>query len=175
AGIPLTTSLKSSFVWAAVAILVAFVYQESPAGLRLRASRENEAVAETSGVRIHWERWLAFVISALLGGMGGAVYSHFLGAFSPDTFSFSLTFLMIAMLVIGGIKSLSGAVVGTIAVSTLSEGLRHVEAGFTVAGLHVQGPAYTREVGLAISLLLILIYRPRGITQGRELGLPSEM
>jgi branched-chain amino acid transport system permease protein len=79
---------------------------------------------------------------------------------------------MVAMLVVGGAESLSGAVVGVIVVTALQQTFRQIEDGFTVGGMHVPSRPGLSDFGLAIGLLAILILRPRGITGGRELGRP---
>jgi branched-chain amino acid transport system permease protein len=75
------------------------------------------------------------------------------------------------MLVVGGIKSLSGAVIGTIFISAVSALLLRAERGFDFI-IHVPGRPGLREVVLAVIMLTILILRPSGITAGREITWP---
>jgi branched-chain amino acid transport system permease protein len=159
-GVPTTTTVSAALVWALLVIGVAYVFQESKVGLRLRASREEESAASAIGVNISRERVVAFVLSAFIVGIGGSIFAHYLGAFSPASFYLSTTFITMAMLVIGGMNSLSGAVVGVVLVSLLSEGLLRLENNTGVPSL--------REMALAIVMLMILITRPRGITGGNE-------
>ena len=105
-------------------------------------------------------------------GVAGALFGMFIGSFNPDAFFLNITFLMIAMLVIGGTTSLAGAVVGTLAISAVSEFLRRVEGGVDLGFVHVSAQPGLREVALALAMLAILIFRPRGLMGGRELGWP---
>ncbi len=73
------------------------------------------------------------------------------------------------MLVIGGMRSLTGAVVGTAFVALFSEVLRQTERGIDIGFMVIGGRLGLQEVGLAAVMLLALIFRPRGITGGREL------
>jgi branched-chain amino acid transport system permease protein len=170
--IPVTTTLTRSLIFGIAAIFVAFLYQSSRFGRRLRTSREDEIAARAVGVNVGFERSLGFVISALIVGMAGGLYATYLGNIDPSAFFLNLTFLTIAMLVVGGMTSLSGAVVGTIFISVVAELLRRVEAGFHVGSTFVSAPAGLQEVGLGLLMLAVLIWHPQGLTNGRELIVP---
>ena len=116
------------------------------------------------------ERLIAFVISAFFFAIGGVLYGHFLGTLAVSIFWLDMTFLTLAMLVVGGLRTLTGAVVGTLAVSAVRELLRAFERGFDVAGTTLQIPQGTEEIVLALALLLILVFRPQGIAGDYELG-----
>ena len=167
-GIPTDTGLFTALVWSLIAIVLAYLYQESRFGLRLKASREDDVAARAVGISVARERGIAFVLSAFLVGLSGGLYAHFLGSITPDLFYFQITFLTIAMLVVGGISSLAGAVTGTIFIAALQEGLRNLEQG---PSFLPERPGLT-ETGLAVVLLAVLIFRPRGLTGGRELPWP---
>jgi branched-subunit amino acid ABC-type transport system permease component len=168
-GIPTSTTVSVALVWALVAMAAAWAFQRSRFGLRLRASREDEGAAHAIGIRVARERGIAFVLSAFFVGAGGALYGMFIGSFTPDAFFLNITFLITAMLIIGGMTSLAGAVVGTIAISTLAELLRRVEDGMDFGVFRLSAHPGLREVGLALVMLAILILRPAGLTGGNEL------
>ena len=172
AGIPTTTTIAAALGWALAAMTVAWTFQRSGMGLRLRASRDDEAAARAVGIGIGRERAVAFVISAFFVGAAGALFGMFIGSFNPDAFFLNITFLMIVMLIIGGMTSLAGAVVGTLVISALAEFLRRVEEGVHLGPLELSAKPGLREVGLALAMLLILILRPSGLTAGREIVWP---
>ncbi len=174
-GVPLTTTMGSALIWALLAITAAFAFQRSSLALRLRASREDEVVARSVGVGVTWERTAAFVVSAAIVAVSGSLYAHLQGSITPDAFYFNVTFLTLAMLVVGGMSSLSGAVLGTVVVSAIAEALRQLEKGVTVGPIHLPARAGLTEVGLGILMLIILIVRPSGITGGREFRWPSRL
>jgi branched-chain amino acid transport system permease protein len=161
-GIPLDTTIASAAIAAALAILVAYLFQRSAVGLRLQASREDEIAAAALGISVFRERLAAFVLSAAVVAVGGFLYGHFFGTISPTSFYVPATFATLSMLVIGGIRSLSGAVIGVLIVSALSEALVRVEAVTAVSAL--------RELTMSLVTLAILILRPGGLTAGREIG-----
>lgn len=172
-GLPSYVGPWTAAIWAMVAIAIAFAHQESRVGLMLRASREDEVAAKASGVDVVRQRWIAFVLGAFVSGVSGALFAHFLGALRVETYYLDLTFLVIAMLVIGGTGSLTGAVAGALTISALSEGLRQVEIGATISGVHVAAPAGLGDSVLALLMLVIILVRPKGMAGGRELGFPS--
>jgi branched-chain amino acid transport system permease protein len=171
-GVPLTTTRWGGFVWASVFLVLAYVFKESRIGLRLRASREDLVAARALGVGIYFERIAAMVLSAFCVGVAGALYAGFLGSFNPDGFYVALTIVTLAMLVVGGMETLTGAWLGAIVISALTEILRRFTGGVTIASVHVTAPSGTTQVGIGLAMLLILIYRPAGLSRGREARLP---
>ncbi|MEX1143195.1 MAG: branched-chain amino acid ABC transporter permease [Thermoleophilaceae bacterium] len=170
-GVPLYTTIWNSFPWVALVIVITFAYQQSRWGRRLRASREDLLAAQAIGVRVTLERMVALVLSAFCLGIAGGLLALFLGAFGPEEFYFKLTFLTIAMLVIGGFRSLSGAVIGALVFSTLSDVLRELQdGGIDVLGVGIHPKPGLQNIVLAAVMLAILVFRPDGITRGRELG-----
>ena len=111
-GISSYTDHWVGLAWAAFAVVVAYLYQTSRFGLSLRASRDDEVAAKAARVHVVRQRLIAFVISAFLVGVSGGLYAHFLGTISVDAFYLDVTLITLAMLVIGGVNSLSGAVIG---------------------------------------------------------------
>jgi branched-chain amino acid transport system permease protein len=177
-GVPVTTGKNAALVWALIAIAVGFVFQSTGLALRLRGSREDDVAARSLGVGIRTERRVAWVIHAFVMGVGGGLYAQYLGSFNSSFFYLALTFTTLAMLVVGGIKSLTGAVVGSLTISFIAEFLHRIEQGVHVGPLHIPARPGLREVGLAVIMLAILILRPRGLTNGRELPwlrLPSRL
>ncbi|MBN8866505.1 MAG: branched-chain amino acid ABC transporter permease [Solirubrobacterales bacterium] len=163
-GVPTNTTIWVALATAIGAMFVVFAYQQSRFGLRLRAAREDEYSAAATGVNIVRERRISLVISGALIGVVGVVYAQYLGVFTPNDFYLDLTFMTIAMLVIGGTRSLTGAVIGPMLVAVLTYTLQQ---GETVTGPGLQ------QVGLAIVMVLVLVFRPSGLTNGKELKLST--
>jgi len=101
-----------------------------------------------------------------------ALLVHQLGSITTEQVYLELTFLTLAMLVVGGITSLWGAVVGALAISGLDSFLTQAEQGVHVLGFKLDLPSGSRLVCLAAIMALVLILRPSGLTGGRELRLP---
>jgi branched-chain amino acid transport system permease protein len=127
-----------------IAILIAFAYQRSRFGRRLRATREDPRAAEASGIHVHRERLVSFVISGALAGFAGALLVHELGSITVDQVSLELTFITLAMLVIGGMQSIWGAVFGALLISGLNSFLNEAEQGIHI-GFYVNLPDGSRS------------------------------
>lgn len=173
-GLPMAVGVGTATLCALLALVVAFLFKYSRFGLMLQASREDEAAALASGIAVRGVRLFAFVLSAAVVALGGVLQGHFLGVLAVGQFYFEFTFLTLAMLVMGGMRSLSGAVVGTLVLALVAELLRIAAGGFTFGGIAVPAAPGIREIALALIMLFVLMVRPRGIMGGRELGLANE-
>jgi branched-chain amino acid transport system permease protein len=165
-GMPIDSTLMAVMWWTVIVIVVAYLYQISRSGRRVRGSREDYEAARSVGVRVTLERYKALILSAAIMGLGGGLYGHYLGSLAPTILYLSLGFLGIEMLIVGGFNSLSGAVTGAVVISVVSDLLRRGgDAAFSggVPGL--------QEVVLAVLVVVVLVRMPRGLTGGREANL----
>ena len=168
--VPETGALYAT-VGALLVVVVAYAYQRSPLGRKARATREDPAAAQAVGISVHRQRLWAFTLSGTLCGFAGGLLVHMLGSITTEQVYLELTFLTLAMLVVGGVTSLWGAVVGALAVSGLDSLLGNAEDGIGV-GFTLDLPEGSRLVILGALMALMLILRPSGLTGGRELRLP---
>ena len=171
-GLPVYVTIWIALGCALLTIVIAYLYQESRWGLMLRAAREDEVAAQASGTSLYWSRLIAFTLSGFVAGLAGVLFAHFMGTVSIANFFLNHTFLIVAMLVIGGMQSLAGAVVGVTLISVVIEIFRRAEAGFSVGTAQLAIPAGSQELILASIMLLILIFRKAGIMGGKELRWP---
>ena len=169
--VPETTGLLQATVGALIAVLAAFGYQWSRYGRMLRATREDAAAARAVGVSVYTQRLVAFTLSGAVAGLAGGLYVHLLPV-NAESFYLDLTFITLAMLVIGGATSLWGAVVGAVVVSAVDSFLAEAENGVHVLGGTLDLPAGTRIVVVGAFMAVVLILRPSGLTGGRERRLP---
>ena len=105
--------------------------------------------------------------------VGGVLFSHFIGTITANTFYLDLTFVTLAMLVVGGMRSLTGACAGVAFISVISEVFRSIERGIPVGSYVLSAPPGLQEIALAAIMLLILIVRPAGLFGDIELGWPK--
>lgn len=167
-GVPKETTLTSATVWVCVALVLIAVLQGSRLGLRLRAARSDVAASASCGLDVVRDRRAALILSAFCAGVAGSLFAQFNTTFSPNTLYFDLTFTTIAMLVIGGMRSLAGAVIGVAVVTLVTEVLQNVQdEGF--GPIHSL-PAGVPQLILALILLAVLIMRPGGIASRRGQG-----
>jgi branched-chain amino acid transport system permease protein len=169
-GIPAATNLPLAACVAIGALIAALAFKESATGVLLRASRDDEVAAASLGAHVPALRWRAFVLAALLAGIGGGLWGHFITSFSPKAFYLKETFVILGMLVIGGPNTVTGAVAGTFIVTAAFEGLRSVEARLNAAGLFADQVVGLTEIVLALAMIAVLVLRPGGLFPTRELG-----
>jgi branched-chain amino acid transport system permease protein len=173
--VPETTDLAQATVGAVAVVTAAFLYQRSRLGRKLRAAREDPAAARAAGIDIHRERLWAFALSGALSGFAGGLLVHLAGTLQARDVYLELTFLSLAMLVVGGVGSLWGAVVGALAVSALDSFLLDAESGDIGFVNELLGePLWggSRLVGVAAFMAIVLILLPEGLTRGREFRVP---
>jgi len=167
-----TTDYMQAAAGVIAVIVLAFLYQRSRWGRQLRAAREDPAAAQAAGIDIHRQRLWAFVLSGALSGFAGGLLVHLPpGSITTKEVYLDLTFLTLAMLVVGGVHSLLGAVVGGLGLSLVNIVLQNGENGVHVLGLKVSLPQGSGLVGIAVVMLVVLLVRPSGVTGGRELVL----
>ncbi len=149
------------YIWVIIALYVVWRIKFSAYGRAMFAQREDTAAAESVGIVIMRPRLMAFVISAFFTAVAGALWAHFLTSFSPKAFYFDITFRVITMLVVGGMGSVTGSVLGPITITFIAELLRRFEDATTLYGIS--------QIILAVLFILIIIFRPGGLMGEREL------
>jgi len=157
------TNLWWAWGWALVAVYVAWRLKLSAYGRAMFAQKADRWAARSVGISILRPRLVAFVVSAFLTAVAGALYAHFITSFSPTVFYFDLTFRVITMLVVGGMGSVTGSLLGTVLVVLLAEALRRIEEATLLYGIG--------GILLATFFLAVIILRPDGIMGQRELSL----
>ncbi|MEM9148286.1 MAG: branched-chain amino acid ABC transporter ATP-binding protein/permease [Pseudomonadota bacterium] len=159
------------FLAAAVSfIVIARLYRESRWGLMARAARDDPAAAEALGINPQRSRFIAWCLSGTMAALAGALYGHMLGAFSPASFYLSLVFAQVAMLIVGGMTTVSGAMVGVVTVTLLQDGVRRLEGGITVFGQELPTVFGLTTISLGVAILLVIWLRPQGLIGTQELG-----
>jgi branched-chain amino acid transport system permease protein len=157
------TNLWWVWAWALLTVYIVWRIKHSPFGRAMFAQREDRWAAQSIGIDVMSPRLLAFVVSAFFTAVAGSLYAHFITSFSPTVFYFDLTFKVITMLVVGGMGSVSGSIVGTVLVVGLAEVLRRLEDPSQLYGMS--------GIILAVLFILIIIFRRDGLLGQREIAL----
>jgi len=169
--VPQTTGFRQVTIGVLICVMVAYAYQRTRFGRMLRATREDRAAAAAAGISTYRQRLLAFTLSGALAGFAGGLYVH-LQPLQAGGLYLDLTFITLAMLVVGGAGSLLGAVVGALAVNGIYSFFSAATNGVDVLGWHLKVHVGTAEIVLGMLMTVVLILRPGGLTGGRELSLP---
>ncbi|BER92373.1 MAG: branched-chain amino acid transport system permease protein [Candidatus Atribacteria bacterium] len=153
--IPSYTNIYWTYLWLLVTIYVVWRVVNSRFGRAMIAIREDEVAAQVLGIYPMKYKLLSFVIGAFFAGVAGGLYAHFTKAIRPFEFSFFLTFQIVVMLIIGGMGTMSGPVVGAASLIALRYALKPVEEHFKLYGFI--------ELVYAILLIVIMLWKPEGI------------
>lgn len=167
-GVPRETDLFVAVVGALVAIIAARVFRDSVPGVKLRATRDDSLAASAMGVNVRNHRLLAWVISAGVVAIAGVLLGHFLGAFSAKKFFFVDTFMLLAMLIVGGMATVSGALAGTILITVVTETLRRLEGGVEIFGFQLPQMFGTTQIGIGLIILLVMYRKSGGLLDRSE-------
>jgi branched-chain amino acid transport system permease protein len=157
------TNLWWSWAWVLLVVYVVWRIKRSAYGRDMFVQRDDRVAAQAVGIRVMEPRLLAFVVGAFFSAVAGSLYAHFITSFSPTVFYFDLTFRVITMLVIGGMGSVSGSILGSIAIVGLTEGLRRVEDVTLLYGLS--------QIILAVIFIVVITVRREGLLGQREIPL----
>ncbi|MEY2448300.1 MAG: branched-chain amino acid transport system ATP-binding protein [Acidimicrobiaceae bacterium] len=165
------------------AILVVARLKRSRVGRAWTAIREDEDAAELMGVPTFKFKLWSFAMGASFGGLGGWLYASKVGFINPDTFPFTVSILILAAVVLGGLGSTPGVIAGAFAVGYLPEYLR--EAKFDVGGVHIGSDSILDRLNsitgsrasditeyrvalFGLALVLMMIFRPQGLLPNRQ-------
>ena len=169
-GVPRTTDLLFALGAVLVFIVVARIYRESRFGLFARAARDDPDAASALGINPERTRFIAWCLSGAMMTLAGALYGHMLGAFSPASFYLQLVFAHVAMMIVGGMASVGGAIVGVIIVTLLQDTVRQFEGGAEILGFALPEVFGLTTIALGLVILLIIRLRPQGLIGNYELG-----
>ena len=156
-GIPAWANVFWVGLGVAAVLALARNLANSTYGRALFAIRDDEVAAEALGVDTTSYKVLAFVLGAFFAGVAGGLFAHFLSYLNPNSFTFIRSIEVIAMVVLGGMGSISGSVLAAIILTLLPEVLRPVKQ--------------YRMVIYSLMLIILMITRPQGLLGTRELSL----
>jgi branched-chain amino acid transport system permease protein len=160
------TSFTWVFMAAVLVVLTSRGIARSRHGRALFAIREDELAAGAAGIDVFRYKVLAFVISSAWAGVAGALLSHLNGGISPDQYGFMLSFSIVVMVVLGGLGSITGAVIAAFLLTWPPELMRQ----FSVFGYSLSP---YRLVIYPILLIILMFLRPQGLFGRKELSLTS--
>ena len=168
-GVPKGVSPVVAGVSAAVAVCLTLWFKFSRTGLLARAARDNVTAAAASGINARRVHTLAFILSVAITATGGVLFAHNIGVFSPKEFYLAMAFTTLAMLIVGGTSSVTGALIGAGLITLVTEILRRIEPGLSLGSIETPAIFGLTTIGVSLALLLTLYRRPQGLLGDREL------
>jgi branched-chain amino acid transport system permease protein len=153
--INLTAFYYLAVVILAVSILLTYLIIRAPLGKALIATRDSEVLAPSIGINLFKYKLITFTVAAFMSGVTGAFYAFYLMVIGPEMFSFSIIVNGFGMIVIGGIGTIGGPIVGSFVVTFLSELFRGLED--------------FRPIIVGTIIILVVIFAPDGIIKWAQM------
>ncbi|MFH1259664.1 MAG: branched-chain amino acid ABC transporter permease [Elusimicrobiota bacterium] len=145
-----------------LAIVVSYHLDDSRIGRAWTAIREDEIAAELMGINVSLFKLLSFVVGSIFAGIAGAIYSHWIGFITPESFTFWESVLLLMMVVLGGMGNVAGVLLGCVLIVGIPEILRDL--------LGSQFILY-RMLVFGSLIVVMIIFRPQGLIPSRRRSL----
>lgn len=145
---------------AVVTVISVYRLNHSRIGRAWEAIREDETAAELMGVNTFLLKLLAYAMGAIFGGLAGAFFAARMRFVSPESFTFLESAMVLSMVVLGGMGSIPGIVLGTVALIVLPEVFREIEL--------------YRMLAFGAAMTAMMIFRPKGLIPAKRVGVRSE-
>lgn len=158
-GIPKYTNFAWLYGAAIVTVIVIWRIAYSPRGRAIMAVREDEIAAAAIGIDPTRQKVTAFITGAFFGGVAGAMFSMHEHSITPESFGMAKSIEVVVMVTLGGLGSISGAILAAIVLTILPEFLRNLSP--TLADF--------RMVIYSALLIVMMLLRPQGLLGGREI------
>jgi branched-chain amino acid transport system permease protein len=160
----------AQFWWLTLAVVVVMIFftkniQRTTTGRKFVAVRDNDLAAEVMGINLFRTKLLAFFIGCFFAGIAGWLWAHYLLTANPDLFTFQLSLWFLSMVIVGGMGSTSGAVMGATAIMLVDKGVYYlspqVEKAFPSLGFQI--PAALALILFAVVVIFFLLLEPKGL------------
>ena len=155
---PINTHIGYFFLTLFFAVITYWLIKRlvnSPFGLVLKGIREDEIFTKAAGKNVTKYKILVFVIGGALASVAGALYAHYISYIDPTSFTINESIFMISIVIIGGMASLNGSILGAVVLVILPEALRFIGLPNSVA-------ANLRQIFYGLLLVLFMMFRPKG-------------
>ncbi len=161
ANIPKLVNWSLIYVAVVLTILVVVNFKRSAMGRACLSIKEDEIASEAMGINTTKYKTIAFVIGALLASLAGAFYANTFYVIRPETFGFAKSIDILVIVVFGGMGSITGSIIAAIALGIINTLL--------------QGFSAIRMIIYAVTIVLIMIFRPKGLLGNKEFAMTSIM
>lgn len=156
------------FIALSGAVCIAINLMRTRCGRAFIAIRDNDRAAEGMGIPIFSYKLLSFGISSFYAGFAGALWSFYMGSITAEPFNLGLSVEYIAMVIIGGMGSISGSIFGAVFITLLNESLRFMTEILMNTGIITQSGlnvAPLREFVFGLAIVLFILIEPRGLAE----------
>lgn len=169
--IPSIANLWWIYIALFVTVILLVLLITSSYGRAFKAIREDEIAAQAMGINLFRHKMLSFMIGAFFAGIGGGLYGSLLGTVDPKNFMFILTYNFLLIIVLGGMGSISGTIIGAFIVTAGQEWLRFLDSPLNIGGVDIPlfRPGF-RMVIFSILLMIVVLFYRNGLLGNKELN-----
>lgn len=169
--IPGFKSSLECFAYSLICIVIMILIINSSTGRDFKAVREDEIAARAVGINLFKTKELSFVVSSFFTGIGGGLLAMFMRSIDSKTFQITLTYDILLIVVLGGIGSITGSIVGAFFVTAGKELLRFFDEPLIIGGVQIPlfKPGF-RMVIFSILLMIVVLFFRKGLLGGKELS-----
>ena len=172
-GLKSIPQFKGSFecyIYSLICIILMILIINSSTGRDFKAIREDEIAARSVGINLFKTKELSFVVSSFFTGVGGGLLAMFMRSIDSKTFSIALTYDILLIVVLGGIGTITGSIVGSFMVNSGKELLRFFDEPLVIAGYQIPlfRPGF-RMVIFSLLLMIVVLFFKKGLLGGKEL------
>lgn len=172
-GLPPHATTAVIFITLAISLYIMYRLLRSAYGRGLIAMRDDSVAAQTMGINLTKKKLSIFCISAFFAGIGGALWGHNQSVISGQFFYFNMSFQIVQTSIIGGMASLSGAIIGAIFMTFIPQLLLPLESGVVLFGQRLPDMYGISNIIMALFLIILIIFRRQGIMGSNELIVES--
>lgn len=179
-GITINTEATLYYLVLIITVIVvcgAFNLVKCRAGRAFVAIRDNEIVAEIMGINVYWYKTLSFLVGAFYAGIAGGLYAYYFRYLMVDQFTLWFSIWFLGMLIVGGMGSILGAVMGAVLIRTLQEMITYLGPFLTKVLPGLGGSIWFMAMNVLLGsiIILFLIYEPKGLVHRWNLFVSSRL
>ncbi len=172
-GIPAQSTVWPVWIVLIVCLFIMYRLVHSAYGRGLKAMRDDPTAAQTLGINLVSKKLSIFAFSAFFAGVGGGLYAHYLTTISSAAFSFTRSFAIVEISIIGGMGSLSGSFLGAIFYTIVPSLLQNLENGMVLFGTRLPQLFGLANIIMAAFIIILIIFRRQGLMGNSEIILDT--
>ena len=166
--IPPVANLWWTFGVMALCVVLMLRLMRTSYGRAFKAVRDDEVAAEGMGISLFKHKMFSFILSSVLAGIGGGLLASVVGSINPLLFRFVLAYDILLIVVLGGMGSISGTIVGAFVITIAKEWLRWLDNGFSLGFVQVPAIAGLRMVIFSLLLMCVILFYRKGLFGSNE-------
>lgn len=166
--IPNTANLWWTTLVTIVVVIFLLRMMKTSYGRAFKAIRDDDVAAEAMGISLFKHKMIAFVLGGFLAGISGGLLASVVGAITPNYFRFTLAYEILLIVVLGGMGSITGSVVGACIVTIAKEKLRFLDAGMDLGFVRIPPIDGMRMLVFSVLLMVIILFYRKGLFGSKE-------